>query len=634
MSYQQPPGGAVNFALTAPYTPPQSANFNLEPVAGDGGGEVTRDYPIPPDFMVGAWHGVSHAQRATANYCRAPHKAGGRREIIAALRFERATRLDVERSACPWDTVAAKNGAQSRANWEAGRVLHPGGNRHAFEPPPARDRAAGQAWDGSIDPRDTGTRQPHNLPPTRDKEQNSDHRDTARYREAQPVEAVFYIPNASAMDFDFAGAEYQPPDAAAFHFAPMFTPAEVPTRPVQAERRKPWEVASIQGLAIRHPWDKLRRLIAEAGAGYTAQPPEREEGDPPTPPTLSEVYILVNNAQMIALPSGTPLAFSDLSISLDLDAFAWTCSAAILNRASAELIKPQASGPVEIEVTVNAYQWRFIVERYSTDRRFGKDRYTIKATSKTAMLGAPYAPKRSRRITAPVNAAQAMGQELDGTGFTVSWFAGMPDYVIPANAWGYQDKTAIEVITELARAVGAVALPSRMSSEVRIRPRYRVSPWALDALPEAQLDAIILDSITLSYSAQWTPRPLFNRVLVSGISAGVAVDVTRQGSAGDAPAPDVYDDLNLDPQQCAERGRAIIAESGDQEIVTLEIPLPTSGSPGLLVPGDLIEWRDTMSAGVGTWRGLVLENRVTVSEPGAAKVIQSIQVERHHYGNS
>lgn len=53
-----------------------------------------------------------------------------------------------------------------------------------------------------------------------------------------------------------------------------------------------------------------------------------------------------------------------------------------------------------------------IIERYSTNRRFGDERYTIYGSSRTQLLAAPYAPQRSKSNSANLNAKQAITEEL------------------------------------------------------------------------------------------------------------------------------------------------------------------------------------------------------------------------------
>ncbi|MDT4811433.1 hypothetical protein FQZ97_443720 [compost metagenome] len=76
------------------------------------------------------------------------------------------------------------------------------------------------------------------------------------------------------------------------------------------------------------------------------------------------------------------------------------------------------------------------------------------------------------------------------------------------------------------------------------------------------------------------------------------------------------------------RGISEISKGGDQEIVSLPIPLfPVGGSaPGLVEPAMLCEVREPGE----TWRGLCLATEISAAGIGAAKVTQTLRLERHH----
>ena len=176
-----------------------------------------------------------------------------------------------------------------------------------------------------------------------------------------------------------------------------------------------------------------------------------------------------------------------------------------------------------------------------------------------------------------------------------------------------------------------MVVPDREQDILHIKHRYKlVGPWAYASLPIESVDAIIANTMTTSYASHWEPQPEYNAVLVSGITDGVAIDVVRQGTAGDKPAPDIFDDLNVESSQCRERGLASIAAGGNQEIVTIETVLPTSGSPGLIEPAMLVELRDTIEP-ANTWRGNALGVSISVGQPGTGRVTQTVKIERHHY---
>lgn len=72
-----------------------------------------------------------------------------------------------------------------------------------------------------------------------------------------------------------------------------------------------------------------------------------------------------------------------------------------------------------------------------------------------------------------------------------------------------------------------------------------------------------------------------------------------------------------------ERGRAILADTGRQAIVTLELPM--LAAIGRLDPGLLI----AVGEGGDTWRGLVRATRIRAAWNESLTVRQQVEVERH-----
>ncbi|MNQ88134.1 hypothetical protein D3C85_1033880 [compost metagenome] len=349
---------------------------------------------------------------------------------------------------------------------------------------------------------------------------------------------------------------------------------------------------------------------------------------PATEPDILETYMIANSVSLVVLPGREPVDATGIKVARDIDAFAWTLSAELFGRTSLNLVRPDSSGPKTVELTINGWVWLFLVERYSTQGKFPSERFSITGVSRTQLLAEPYAPKRSAVNAADINAVQACGDQLTDTGFTLSWdytALGPPDWTIPAGAFSYQSQTALQVIARVAEAVGGVVRPARDSDGLAVVPRYREAPWAWAT---SVMDRIIPAEIVGQWGGEWSPQPSWNSCYVSGTTHGVAVDVRRAGTAGDAPAPDVFDDLITGTDAARHRGIAEIAKGGNQEIVTLSLPLfPQGGSaPGLVDPAHLCEVRDID----GTWRGLCLSTEISAEGVGASRVTQTLKLERHH----
>lgn len=641
-AYTVPAANALNFDLgRTPYTP--TADF------GDGGGDPDPpdpgiEYPIPPDYMVAYGIGTTYSSskpssRAGIGYSMTP----AQKAIRAALRFGVASLEMAGRSSQEWGKVPVKDESviDSAHAWGSVPPRDSDVIPNAWNAVPVQDDLNGgpaQAWDDSIDPIDERIPQPWNLPPAKDVESDHNHADSAKFWERPPPQegpalyiatenfdlqqSLHVMPGSQALDFDLqsSGDGLEPVEVA------------VPTRPVDNGRRaQTWGAYKIvDEIRFRHPWDDKPRIGTEQSWDWGVDPnlPDKPQADPPE---IKEAYLFMNASYLKKLPEEIPLEFADLSINLDIDSFSWALSCTILNDASMDHIRPGPSGPVEVEAMVNNKKWRFMVERYSVSQQHPERTYRINGSSLTQLLADPYTAKSSAQIDTPTNASAVVQDLLEFTGFSIDWDVTLADYTIPAGAWGYEDKTPIEVIDELVKAAGGIIVPGLNNSTIYAQQRYREGPpWYWEGIDEGQLDFIIADSMVGSLSSEWQPTPEYRGVYVSGITHGVALDLRKTGTDGTPFAPDNYDRLNLSTQQCRGRGIAILGQSGAQEIVTITLPIPTSGAPGLVIPGQWGEIRDTRTP-ENSWRGLVLSNSVSVAQPGASKATQTLKIERHHY---
>lgn len=577
--------------------------------------------------MVRSGHGITSAEaRGGAGHhgygvSGARHALTRSQALIAASAATRATSQD-------WGSVARKD-ADRTAEWgEQERRGAASGHRHSQVPD--KDGRRPHHWDRQ-EAQAISESHHDNRPPAKDIERGSGHKDSKKYHVDQAQADAIYRPSTS-LDL---GAQYTIPGAEVVDFALESASMilATPTRAIDAHSdTQTWQSNQATGLQTRHPWDGVEPRFARSSFKHEVEPnPDPIEPDPPDPPPDRRSYLYVNSSSLVTLPGLMPLEFADLSIRLDLDSFSWAMTCTLLNEASLDLVKPTPEGPAEVRATVNGHQWVFMVERYSVDRRFAKERYTINCVGRTQMLARPYAPEYSGSNGSPQTLSQAMNSRLDLSGFVVEYPQGMPDPTLPAGAHEYTDKTPIDIVSDLAKSIGAAIVPARDSDTLRIRHRYKmIGPWAYPTQPENTLDAIISDSIIIGYSSEWHPGQEYNGVHVSGLTKGIACTVIRQGTAGDRAAPDDFSDLTVDPGQARLKGLTLLAASGNYEIVTIETPLPTSGPPGLIEPAMLIEYRHGRDAS-RNWRGVVLENQISVKQPGSGRVIQTIQVERHHY---
>lgn len=610
-------------------TDPAALNFDLADQAGSG-----PTYRKPPLAVSYGYLSVQASQQ-TSDWRIQGHEVGTPEDGAGRYhRSEQARLLGLDSYASAWDRVPPKDREQNPYSALEASPLDLHAEKAVWLKVPIRDDPDGygaQSWDVQA-PKDLRANHGFNDPRDHNVTSTARASDSILNWQAPPPPEVDLV-QSDILNLQIS--PYTPPGALVvdFELVPPSVTVEVkpPTRSVDSQPDIPaWSLKeALDGRTI-HPWDRKPRLGTEVEFP-SAVIPDPPINEPPPEPEIKRTYIVMNSSSLVEVTTGTPLDFKGLTIELDADSFAWTMSCTILNRASMDQIRPTVAGPAEVTATINGHKWRFVIERYGINKQFAREAYTVKAVSRSQLLAEPYAPKRTGRIEAQTTMMQVIADQLQYTGFSAQLQTGLRDFVIPAGAWGWEDKTAMQVITELAESIGAVVVPDQDQDILHIRHRYRqIAPWNYATLTDGEIDTVIQDAMVISYAGQWEPHPEYNAVFVSGVTDGVAIDVIRTSTPGDKPAPDIFADLNVEASQCRLRGLSAIAASGNQEIVTIETILPTSGSPGLIQPAMLTEYRDSTDP-ANNWRGNVLGNSISVSNPGTGRVTQNVKIERHYY---
>lgn len=335
-----------------------------------------------------------------------------------------------------------------------------------------------------------------------------------------------------------------------------------------------------------------------------------------------KVYLVSHDVSIVRLPGREPVPATLVQLAIDADAWSWDMSAR-LPLTALPLIEPTAAGPVELEISIDGLIWIVLVEDYDLRREFGASSLTVRGRSRAAWLAEPYAPICSYSADTPATARQLAEQELAridlATGFTLDWQ--LPDWLIPAGVWSYQGLAPLAAILRIVDSVGGTLQSHPKAWQLSARSRYPSLPWQWnDAEPDI---ALPLDAVR-SMQLRWKESPTYNAVFVAGERQGVVGRVIRRGSAGNYLAPMVVDPLITHADAARERGRRLLADSGRQARVTLELPLLPS--LGLLEPGRLIAVGD----GTDAWRGLVRGTQFVAQWNDALTVRQTIELERHY----
>jgi len=627
------PVGAVFDLVGEAYKPPAIPAFVFtfkETVAG---------YIPPPRITLGVSCSWSKSNQRLGATDGSKWAASVPKNDTSLVAWGRATVVEVVHSAHWIGLLSSKDLARALC-WDE---LSPqdAGAPSAWNNPPPLDVAVGAPWDHSIGARDVRLRLIYNpRPAIRDAVAglpwHACDQVGQRYDYAQELLDSLYIPGPGPLHFSFGGARYQPATAPQVFFDFRHTPLRRAIQPVDAR-------SAAVGYKSASVIDLLRLLRWGWGTPTDPIPTGIEYPDyagpvvvidtlqPPAEPDILESYMIANTVTLVVLPERTPLDAQNIRVALDIDSFSWSFSADLLGQTSLNLVRPDADGQKTVELDINGWKWLMLIERYSRTQKFPAEHYSINGASRSQLLATPYAPPRSAVNSAAITAQQAAAAQLTNTGFTLTWDAlnnNPPDWTLPAGALSYQDQSALQVIARIAAAAGAIVRPARDSDALSVLPRYRAPVWEW---PTAIMDRIIPTDIVTSLGGEWAPQPAWNSCYVSGTNFGVAMDVRRAGTAGDHPAPDVLDDLITGTEVARQRGICEISQGGNQEIVSQVIPLfaaGTVGNPGLVEPAMLCEIRGDGD----TWRGLCLSTEISAAGVGAARVTQTLRLERHTGG--
>jgi hypothetical protein len=349
---------------------------------------------------------------------------------------------------------------------------------------------------------------------------------------------------------------------------------------------------------------------------------KRHAVDPVAPGTIvipvREVYMIINEATLTRVEGDISIPVSSMTLSLDVDSWAWGFAATISGRALGDLEPSTFGAPVEVEAMVNGVPYRALVESISSSREFGKHDLRVQGRGRTALLDTPYAPMQTFGNTGARTAQQLMGDVLTVNGVAMSWDVnwGLTDWLVPTGAFSHQG-SYISALNVIAAAAGAVIQPHASLDQLYAMPRYAVAPWDWGTVtPDYDLPSALMTR----ESIDWAEKARYNRVFVSGVGQGVLGQVTRTGTAGDMLAPMITDALITHADAARQRGLSVLANTG--RIAQVGLRLPVLPATGIITPGKMVRYVD----GAEVRRGVVRSVAVDVSMP---EIWQSITVETH-----
>lgn len=340
------------------------------------------------------------------------------------------------------------------------------------------------------------------------------------------------------------------------------------------------------------------------------------------------VYFVLNNIVCTRVDDGTPIELMTSDISIDRQSWCWGFSGTIAAK-DFDKVEPGSDGPVAIQIVINGFTFRFLVEDYGDKQTFGTRDISISGRSLTAYLDSPYAPTRSLVQVNAITSRQMAEEELIRagliTGYSLDWtLIDALGWQLPDNTWQYQDQTPIQVIKSIANGVGGYVNSHPWDKIIQVRSAYPATPWEWDTTDS---DIILPRDIIVSQSLTWGEKPDYNGVYVSGDKTGVTAFGKRDGTAGDLQMPMVVDAMISDVAAARERVRSELSTAGKQATVSIELPL--ADYTGLFLPGQLVTVDETTSS-TPNWKGLVRGVSIGSRWSDTLEVTQTIELERHY----
>ena len=269
-------------------------------------------------------------------------------------------------------------------------------------------------------------------------------------------------------------------------------------------------------------------------------------------------------------------------------------------------------------ITININHLSFVVQVESVDYQHGFNQASM--TVKGRSLAHHFEKGSvSKIIDQPITATQIINSQIETidliTGFELDYR--IDDWVIPANLYSYTNSSPLDVIRAPVNAANALLVSHPTEPLFIVKSRYSIMPWAIK-----DSDVVFgwTDRNILTLSRSYNDGPHFDAVYVSGEVYGVTVFCRRDGTDGNTQAPNVVERLLTEQQACLERGRSIIADSGNREQVTFDMPLYKQ-TP-ILYQGDIVKVND--------FYGYLRSYAISFSNNGGAVIVrQNLGIERN-----
>lgn len=336
---------------------------------------------------------------------------------------------------------------------------------------------------------------------------------------------------------------------------------------------------------------------------------------------IQRSYRMHHAISVVRLPDRTEIPVSALSLSTAWDEWCWEVNLTLLGPTAVTLVRPVVSEAVEIEVSLDGNAWQFRLDQVSGSETFARTGGQTRGRSRSAILGPDIALPTNGYETDAKTAQQLAEQELILTGWQLDWSEDFPAWLVPAQRFRYEQKTPIEVITQIVETAGGRVYSDPSTSWLYVRHQYPIPIWEwVETEPDVILPRSILTTL------EWKPRigKPWDAVYL-GDGESILAKVVRSGLPGTSlPDQPIIETLLCHLDACRARGRALLCNAVAGVDFTLELPLSAaSGSSPLRAVGELVRFVD----GGSTWVGMITRVSLTVSTPRLTQKLEVRAVE-------
>lgn len=333
-------------------------------------------------------------------------------------------------------------------------------------------------------------------------------------------------------------------------------------------------------------------------------------------------YTMVNT--ITASVDGIDIQVLNASLKTDMDGFCWQGSISLYvdDFAAINMDGRERGNEAKITLNINGESFVFLAEDYSDNREFGQKTYTVTGRSEAAKLSNDYARTRSGTITSDLYARQIADAQIEFLPFTLEW--NMVDWLVPSNSYSLTDKTPMDALMDIAQAAGGFVHADANSSQIHIRPRFKVPAWELQA---ATADVIIPASVIVSISGQKRGNKRCNSIYVwSEHENGKGADVYRDGSDRGLRAAAQVHALYTDIAAHQAIGIAKLSETGIHKLETVKLPYHPSYAIPRANLGEIWQFNEPN----GYWKGIVTGIDISVTnQSGAIELWQTLTIDRY-----